>query len=131
MEIRFVASLLHHPRVGIIVPRHKHSAVDRNLVKRRLREIARLRLLPLLGDAPLDVVVRAQPAAYGAAFAALEEELVRATRRLAGGGPKARPARDVPPPSSASPASPASPPAPVDGDRSEPGGTDAETGRES
>ena len=85
MEIRFVASLLHHPRVGIIVPRHKHSAVERNRVKRRLREIARLRLLPALRDVPIDVVVRAHPSAYDAEFAALERELGRAVERLTPG----------------------------------------------
>ena len=32
------------PRVGIIVPRHRQSAVARNRLKRRLRELVRLRL---------------------------------------------------------------------------------------
>ena len=39
------------PRVGIVVPRHQHSAVDRNRLKRRLRELVRLELLPALRDA--------------------------------------------------------------------------------
>ena len=33
-------------RVGLIVPRHRQTAVARNRLKRRLRELTRLRLLP-------------------------------------------------------------------------------------
>ena len=65
-----------HPRVGVIVPRYKHSAVDRNRLKRRLREIIRTALLPTLG-APVDVVVRALPHAYDAAFETLQSQLAR------------------------------------------------------
>ena len=72
-----------HPRVGIIVPRHKHSAVDRNRLKRRLREVVRLHLLPALAAAPaVDLVVRAMPEAYGATFAELVDQLVRALPKL-------------------------------------------------
>lgn len=72
-------------RVGLVVPRFKHSAVARNLVKRRLRELARLLLLPT--QIPIDVVLRIRPQAYDASFEALESE-IRATviqlRRLFG-----------------------------------------------
>jgi ribonuclease P protein component len=78
--VRALASLLHHPRVGLIVPRYKHSAVDRNRLKRRLRELARTRLLPLLP--PVDVVVRVRPSAYGLDFDALGRELERASTQL-------------------------------------------------
>ena len=65
-------------RVGIIVPKHKHSGVERNRLKRRLRELARLRLLPGL---PAGVVLlRARPEAYGAAFEALARDVERAVR---------------------------------------------------
>jgi ribonuclease P protein component len=40
--------------------------VDRNRTKRRLREIARLQLLPTVGN--LDVLIRAKPKAYTASF---------------------------------------------------------------
>ena len=78
-----LASPLAHSRVGVIVPKYKHSSVERNLVKRRLRELARLRLLPSLARAtPADAVVRAAPAAYGASFAALAAEVERVVRQL-------------------------------------------------
>ena len=76
LEVRALASLLPHPRVGVIVPRYKHSAVDRNRLKRRLREIIRTALLPAL-DAPVEVVVRAMPQAYDAAFETLRSQLER------------------------------------------------------
>jgi ribonuclease P protein component len=68
-------------RVGIIVPRHKHSAVDRNRLKRRLRELVRTRLLPSLP--PCHVVIRARVEAYGDDFAALARQLERAGREIA------------------------------------------------
>lgn len=78
--MRALASLLHHPRVGLIVPRYKHTAVDRNRLKRRLRELARTRLLPALP--PVDVVVRVRPSAYELDFEALARELERASTQL-------------------------------------------------
>jgi ribonuclease P protein component len=58
------------------VPKYSHSAVDRNRVKRRLREIVRLHVLTTLPN--VDVVVRALPSAYKADGAALREQCVRA-----------------------------------------------------
>ena len=77
LDVRAVASLLRsdHPRVGFIVPKHRRSIVERNRLKRRLRELARTRLLPEL--APVDVVVRARPEAYHASFDALAAEMER------------------------------------------------------
>jgi ribonuclease P protein component len=65
-------------RVGIVVPRYKRSAVARNRVKRRLREVLRREVLTRLDGAglALDVMVRARPEAYAASFAQLSEELV-------------------------------------------------------
>ena len=67
-------------RVGIVVPRHKHSAVDRNRLKRRLRELARTRLLPALDGLAGDLVIRVRPEAYGASFESLTRQLDRAAR---------------------------------------------------
>lgn len=78
--MRAVASLRAFPRVGFIVPKYKHSAVDRNRLKRRLRELARLELLPVLP--PMDVVVRAFPNAYQRDFAGLKDEVQRLVRQL-------------------------------------------------
>ncbi len=64
----------------MIVPKHKQTAVARNRVKRRLRELLRLELLP---DLPaLDVVVRAFPQAYDASFDALRRDVVRVRTQL-------------------------------------------------
>ena len=57
------------------MPRHKRSAVERNRLKRRLRELARTRLLPQL--AAVDLVVRARPSAYALSFDALADEMAR------------------------------------------------------
>ena len=80
IEVRYIASLLRHPRAGLIVPKYSHSAVDRNRVKRRLREIVRQHALPVLGA--VDVVIRALPSAYRADFSALQEQVMRACERL-------------------------------------------------
>ena len=86
LEVRFIASLQHssskfrpRPRAGVIVPKYSHNSVERNLVKRRLREIVRQDILPLLQ--PVDVVVRALPSAYRARFAELRVQCRRAFER--------------------------------------------------
>lgn len=63
-------------RLAVIVPRHRHTAVERNRLRRRLREIGRRQVLPVLA-APTDVAVRARANAYGASFQALRNELVQ------------------------------------------------------
>lgn len=80
LEVRTLASLLHHPRVGFIVPRFKHTAVDRNRLKRHLRELTRTQMLPRL--APLDLVVRTKPETYMATLEQLSEELATVLERL-------------------------------------------------
>jgi len=64
------------------VPKYSHSAVDRNRVKRRLREIVRLDVLHTLPN--VDLVVRALPSAYTAGVAELREQCVRACGRVQG-----------------------------------------------
>jgi ribonuclease P protein component len=63
------------------VPRYSESAVNRNRLKRHLRELARTRLLST--PATMDVVIRARPEAYGAVFDALEVDLMRVATHLA------------------------------------------------
>lgn len=83
IEVRAVASPLCRSRVGLVVPRYRQTAVARNRVKRRLRELARLRLLPALAArSSADVVIRATPAAYAASFAQLGADLERVIRQL-------------------------------------------------
>lgn len=75
-----VASLPHlpHARVGLVVPKHGRSAVERNLLKRRLRELSRTLLLPDM--APVDFVIHTRPSAYRLDFAQLaaQVETIRA-----------------------------------------------------
>ena len=81
LDVRILASPLAHTRVGIVVPRYSKSAVDRNRLKRRLRELVRTRLLPTAPQ--IDVVIRARPGAYNAAFDALEADLMHILTHLA------------------------------------------------
>lgn len=61
--------------MGLVVPKHGRSAVQRNVLKRRLRELSRIVLLP---DAPaIDIVVHARPSAYALDFAALSALVTR------------------------------------------------------
>jgi ribonuclease P protein component len=77
------ASPAAHPRVGLVVPKHRHTVVERNRLKRRIREILRLEVLPRLAGKgiPADVLVRARREAYDAPFTQLRDELVRWVER--------------------------------------------------
>jgi hypothetical protein len=48
LDVRAMPSAMPHARVGFVVPKYGHSSVDRNRLKRRLRELVRTRLLPSL-----------------------------------------------------------------------------------
>ena len=66
---------LGHPRLGLVVPKHGETAVARNRLRRKLREIARRRVLPVLGST--DVVLRPRVRAYEAATRDLAADLER------------------------------------------------------
>ena len=66
LEARASASLLLHPRVGVVVPKHRRKVVERNRIKRRLRELVRVRLLPQLEG--IDLLIRAKAEAYDSTF---------------------------------------------------------------
>lgn len=72
------------PRVGLVVPRHGHAIVERNRLKRHLRESARTELLPRCLDegVKLDVLLRARPEAYEAGFRRLRDEISELAERL-------------------------------------------------
>lgn len=55
------------------MPLHGHTAVDRNKLKRRLREIVRVELLPMMPS--VDLVIRSRPTAYAQTFAAIATAL--------------------------------------------------------
>jgi ribonuclease P protein component len=72
-----------HPRMGLIVPKLRSSAVARNRLRRRLREIWRRDLQP--SQPGLDLVIRTRPEAYAAPFATLRGELLEWREAVLGG----------------------------------------------
>jgi ribonuclease P protein component len=60
-------------RIGVVVPLHGHTAVERNLVKRRLRELVRHRLLGL--PQGVDIVLKASEHSYTKTFEELQSEV--------------------------------------------------------
>lgn len=73
LDIRARSSGLANARVGLIVPKYKHDVVARNRLRRRLRELIRLELLPHLTKG--DALIRAKSDAYGVSFASLRSEI--------------------------------------------------------
>lgn len=74
LEMIWLDNDVGHPRVGLIVPRGRQTAVARNRLRRRLREIWRREVQP--AQPAWDLLVRARAEAYAASFAALRAELV-------------------------------------------------------
>ena len=69
------------PRLGLSVSKKVGSAVTRNGVRRRLKEIFRSSGDGLPGD--LDLVVSARPAAAEASYQELNDEFSRSLRKIA------------------------------------------------
>jgi ribonuclease P protein component len=65
---------LGYPRLGLLVPKYRSTAVARNRLRRRLRELWRTEVQPAQGST--DLVIRARSVAYRAQFAALRGELL-------------------------------------------------------
>jgi ribonuclease P protein component len=57
----------------VIVGKHGHTVVERNLLRRRLRELVRTRLIPVVGGK--DIVVRVLATGYDASFDQLSGEI--------------------------------------------------------
>jgi ribonuclease P protein component len=70
--------------LGLVVPRHRHGIVDRNRLKRRLREIGRSEVLPRLNRerASVDVLIRARREAYDARFGELKRQIAQVTESI-------------------------------------------------
>jgi ribonuclease P protein component len=62
-----------HPRLGLVVPRYQQTAVARNRLRRRLKELWRREVQP--GQPARDLVIRARREAYEAGFAQLRADL--------------------------------------------------------
>jgi ribonuclease P protein component len=67
-------NLVGHPRMGLIVPKFQSSAVARNRLRRRLREIWRRDIQP--HQPAGDLLIRARREAYAAGFEPLREQLL-------------------------------------------------------
>ena len=62
------------PRMGLIVPKFQRSAVARNRLRRRLREIWRQEIQQR--QPAWDLVIKARREAYGATFEALQGQVL-------------------------------------------------------
>ncbi len=71
------------PRFGFTVSKRCGRAVDRNRIRRRLKEALRL-LSPLPARGGYDYVIVARPEARSMSFGALQSELARALGKVAG-----------------------------------------------
>lgn len=69
-------------RATVVVPRFGRTAVERNRLRRRLREIVRLHLLDAPELAGGAVVVKARAGAYARRYAELRSELLGLVGRL-------------------------------------------------
>jgi ribonuclease P protein component len=68
------------PRIGLTVPKALGKAVDRNRIKRRLREAIR-RALPLL-HVPVDVVLHPKRSTLTVDFSTIEQDLAEVFRAI-------------------------------------------------
>jgi ribonuclease P protein component len=87
LDVFFLSSGKGDLRLGLVVPKHRHRVVDRNRVKRRLREIGRREVLPRMRAAGIegDLLVRARREAYGAGYQQLRRELIQMAEALCSG----------------------------------------------
>ena len=71
-------------RLALIVPKYGHKIVERNRLKRRLREAVRLRLLTACRETgvALDIAIRPRPGAYSLEYSELEREIGELTEVL-------------------------------------------------
>lgn len=89
LDVFVIASPVSRPRFGTVVPKHRHEIVERNRLRRRLREAGRIQVLPRLWEAErsVDILVRARREAYDASYEELETELTTLTENLCSSGP--------------------------------------------
>ena len=73
LDVRANDSLLSYARAAVIVGKHGHTIVERNRLRRRLRELVRLKILTAMKAN--DIIVRAFPSAYDSSFNQLSNEI--------------------------------------------------------
>jgi ribonuclease P protein component len=74
LDMIWVDNTTGHPRMGLIVPRFQSSAVARNRLRRRLREIWRRDVRA--AQPAWDLVIRARRDAYAAPFESLRRQIL-------------------------------------------------------
>jgi ribonuclease P protein component len=80
LDVKRLDSPRGHARVAIVVPKFGFTVVQRNKLKRRLRELTRQHVLPHAGSC--DLLVRARRDAYDAGFDRLREEIHHVAAQL-------------------------------------------------
>ena len=73
LDLWWVPNEVGHPRLGLVVPKFQSTAVARNRLRRRLKEVARRVVLPRLE--PVDLVIRIRREAYGATAGQLAKDV--------------------------------------------------------
>lgn len=84
LDVFFTPSPASRSRLGLIVPKYGREIVERNRLKRRLREIGRREVLPSLDASGNggDLLIRARRAAYEAGFGQLRLDVHEAVEAL-------------------------------------------------
>lgn len=79
-------SLLSYCRIAVVVAKYGHTIVERNRLRRRLRELIRTLLIPHLSG--MDLIIRALPSAYDVGFKELSQDVDRIRTQLMIGLPQ-------------------------------------------
>ena len=82
-SVHALPNTIGEPRLGLSVSKKVGTAVKRNKVRRRLKEVFRFSAMRLPDN--LDFVISARPAAAEASFEELNEEFSRSVRRFCKG----------------------------------------------
>ena len=87
LDVFFASNPPLGPRFGLVVPKHRRRVVDRNRLRRRLRELGRVELLPPLEaqGMAVDVLIRARAEGYEAPFGVLQAEMREVAEALCSG----------------------------------------------
>jgi ribonuclease P protein component len=88
LDVRRADTSLGHPRVAIVVPKFGFTAVRRNKLKRRLRELTRHFVIPHAGS--VDLLLRARRDAYDATFDRLRADVHHIIEQIGAGARASR-----------------------------------------
>jgi len=87
LDVFFLSSAGPRPRIGLVVPKYQRGVVERNRMKRRLRDLSRREVLPRLraSSVPANLLIRARREAYETSYRQLRQELLKVTEELCSG----------------------------------------------